>query len=164
MKLDDLTGRRVALLGLGADVLAAAPAIAAVGPTGDVEPDAPAVVYWFELRRDRDAGRALRPGSPTGRRGMKRKPNDHVIAAIHVTNRKKQSARVQQVLSRYGDFIKTRVGLHEEAGSTDSPGGVIVLELIGSGVRGTAVILDSRALLAALGDVEVVSVAKKPSQ
>lgn len=32
MKLDDLTGRRVALLGLGADVLAAAPAIAAVGP------------------------------------------------------------------------------------------------------------------------------------
>ena len=35
---------------------------------------------------------------------------------------------------------------------------------IGSGVRGTAVILDSRALLAALGDVEVVSVAKKPSQ
>lgn len=26
------------------------------GPTGDVEPDAPAVVYWFELQRDKDAG------------------------------------------------------------------------------------------------------------
>jgi hypothetical protein len=26
------------------------------GPTGDVEPNAPAVVYWFELRRDKDRG------------------------------------------------------------------------------------------------------------
>ena len=26
------------------------------GPTGDVEPNAPAVVYWFELRRDKDQG------------------------------------------------------------------------------------------------------------
>ena len=26
------------------------------GPTGDVEPDAPAVVYWFELRRDKEGG------------------------------------------------------------------------------------------------------------
>jgi hypothetical protein len=26
------------------------------GPTGDVEPDAPAVVYWFELQRDKQKG------------------------------------------------------------------------------------------------------------
>ena len=26
------------------------------GPKGDVEPDAPAVVYWFELRRDKEKG------------------------------------------------------------------------------------------------------------
>ena len=26
------------------------------GPTGDVEPDAPAVIYWFELRRDKEGG------------------------------------------------------------------------------------------------------------
>ena len=26
------------------------------GPTGDVEPNAPAVVYWFELRRDKEKG------------------------------------------------------------------------------------------------------------
>src|SRR5690606_21153988 len=32
MRLDELAGRKVALLGLGADVLAAAPAIAAAGP------------------------------------------------------------------------------------------------------------------------------------
>ncbi len=26
------------------------------GPTGDVEPNAPAVVYWFELQRDKEHG------------------------------------------------------------------------------------------------------------
>ena len=26
------------------------------GPKGDAEPDAPAVVYWFELQRDKDKG------------------------------------------------------------------------------------------------------------
>ena len=26
------------------------------GPTGDVEPSAPAVLYWFELRRDKEKG------------------------------------------------------------------------------------------------------------
>jgi len=26
------------------------------GPKGDVEPDAPAVLYWFELRRDKQTG------------------------------------------------------------------------------------------------------------
>ena len=26
------------------------------GPKGDAEPNAPAVVYWFELRRDKDKG------------------------------------------------------------------------------------------------------------
>ena len=28
------------------------------GPNGDVEPDAPAVLYWFELKRDKAAGAA----------------------------------------------------------------------------------------------------------
>lgn len=31
------------------------------GPTGDVEPDAPAVVYWFELRRDKEKGAQFIP-------------------------------------------------------------------------------------------------------
>jgi hypothetical protein len=31
------------------------------GPTGDVEPDAPAVLYWFELRRDKDRGAQFIP-------------------------------------------------------------------------------------------------------
>ncbi len=31
------------------------------GPTGDVEPNAPAVVYWFELRRDKEKGAQFIP-------------------------------------------------------------------------------------------------------
>ena len=31
------------------------------GPTGDVEPDAPAVVFWFELRRDGKGGASFVP-------------------------------------------------------------------------------------------------------
>ena len=31
------------------------------GPHGDVEPNAPAVLYWFELRRDKREGRAVHP-------------------------------------------------------------------------------------------------------
>jgi hypothetical protein len=31
------------------------------GPKGDVEPDAPAVIYWFELKRDKDKGASFVP-------------------------------------------------------------------------------------------------------
>lgn len=31
------------------------------GPRGDVEPDAPAVVYWFELKRDKEKGASFIP-------------------------------------------------------------------------------------------------------
>jgi hypothetical protein len=31
------------------------------GPKGDKEPDAPAVVYWFELRRDKQKGATFIP-------------------------------------------------------------------------------------------------------
>jgi hypothetical protein len=31
------------------------------GPKGDKEPDAPAVVYWFELRRDKEKGAQFIP-------------------------------------------------------------------------------------------------------
>jgi hypothetical protein len=31
------------------------------GPTGDVEPEEPAVVYWFQLRREGEEGAAFIP-------------------------------------------------------------------------------------------------------
>ncbi|MCX6985595.1 MAG: hypothetical protein NT118_12735 [Lentisphaerae bacterium] len=61
-----------------------------------------------------------------------KKKQDHIIVAIHVTNRVKQAGTVQSVLTRYGGNIKTRIGLHEPTPSGVSPNGVILLELVGS--------------------------------
>ena len=45
---------------------------------------------------------------------------DHIIVAVHVTNRAKQASRVQSILTKYGGSIKTRVGLHETASEARS--------------------------------------------
>lgn len=66
---------------------------------------------------------------------MKNKPDDHIVVGIHVTNRVKQAGRVQQVLTRYGANIKTRIGLHEATGRAVSPNGVILLEMVGAKKR-----------------------------
>ena len=76
----------------------------------------------------------------------RKKRNDHIIVAIHVTDRVKQASRVQVVLTQYGGIIKTRVGLHEPTGGAASPNGVILLELVASRPR-------SSAVLAALNDI-----------
>ncbi len=59
------------------------------------------------------------------------KKKDHVILGVHVTNRAKRAERVQKVLTAHGAFIKTRIGLHEADGRGESPGGVILLEVVG---------------------------------
>jgi len=62
----------------------------------------------------------------------KKKKQDHIIVAIHVTDRVKQAGMVQTVLTRYGGNIKTRIGLHEPKLQGVSPSGVIILEVVGS--------------------------------
>jgi hypothetical protein len=63
---------------------------------------------------------------------MAKRIDNHIIVAIHVTNRVKQASLVQTVLTRYGAFIKTRIGLHEATGKSPSPNGIILLELVGA--------------------------------
>jgi hypothetical protein len=60
-----------------------------------------------------------------------RKQEDHIIVAIHVTDRVKQASSVQKVLTDYGSNIKTRIGLHEATGRSASHNGVILLEMVG---------------------------------
>ena len=60
-----------------------------------------------------------------------KKKQDHIIVAIHVTDRVKQAGLVQSVLTQYGGIIKTRVGLHEPTSRGASPTGIILLELAG---------------------------------
>lgn len=55
----------------------------------------------------------------------------HIVLGVHITNRIKDSVRVQQLLTEYGCNIKTRVGLHEVGENICGPGGIIVLEMFG---------------------------------
>ena len=55
---------------------------------------------------------------------------NHIIVAIHVTERMKNAGVLQQSLSEYGCYIKTRLGLHEASEDYCSANGIIILELI----------------------------------
>ena len=54
----------------------------------------------------------------------------HIILAIHITDRLKHAGQVQQLLTEYGNHIKTRLGLHDV--DTPSPNGVLLLEMHGN--------------------------------
>ena len=53
------------------------------------------------------------------------------IIAIRLTQRMENAPKFQEILSRYGCNIKTRIGLHEVSGSTCASDGVIILDVIG---------------------------------
>jgi len=55
----------------------------------------------------------------------------HLIFGVHIQNRGENALRVQQVLTEYGCFIKTRLGLHEVDENFCSTGGILILEMFG---------------------------------
>jgi hypothetical protein len=55
---------------------------------------------------------------------------NHLLLAIHITDRLTEVAKVQAVLSEFSTIIKTRLGLHQVGDSYDSPDGIIILELL----------------------------------
>ena len=57
--------------------------------------------------------------------------NKHLIFGVHIQNRGENALRVQQVLTEYGCYIKTRLGLHEVDENFCSTGGVLILEMFG---------------------------------
>ncbi len=62
--------------------------------------------------------------------------NNHTILGIHVTNRLQHAGDVQKTLTEYGAYIKTRLGLHDSEGDLSSPGGLLLLELVGPAQKG----------------------------
>jgi len=66
---------------------------------------------------------------------MSESKSDHIIIAVHVTNRVKQASRVQDVLTKYGASIKTRIGLHEASATKASSNGLILVEFVGTQKR-----------------------------
>ena len=77
---------------------------------------------------------------------MKDQSDDHIIVAVHVTNRVRQAGRVQETLTRFGRNIKTRIGLHEADGKASSPNGMIILELIAGERRVTSLLKELNAI------------------
>ena len=57
---------------------------------------------------------------------------DHRIVGIHVTDRAQAAGRVQEVLTKYGKNIRTRLGLHDVHDEVAAPTALILLEAIGS--------------------------------
>ncbi len=55
-----------------------------------------------------------------------------VILGLHVTDRVKEAIDVQNVLTKFGCSIKTRLGLHEVHEDYCSTNGLIILELTGN--------------------------------
>ena len=63
---------------------------------------------------------------------MAEKKKDHIIIAIHVTDRLKHAMKVQEAITKYGDCIKTRLGLHHTEGKSAKPNGLILIEFVGT--------------------------------
>ena len=77
--------------------------------------------------------------------------NSHLIYGVHIQNRGENAVRVQQVLTEYGCYIKTRLGLHEVDEKFCSTGGVLILEMCGDPEKCIAM----RNKLAGIDGIEV---------
>jgi hypothetical protein len=75
----------------------------------------------------------------------------HFILGVHVTDRLKEAAPAQKLLSEYGAHIKTRLGLHDIDPTGACPQGLVILEV----VRHERL---CQALAAKLGAIEGVEV------
>ena len=56
---------------------------------------------------------------------------EYIIIGVRISNRLKNAAPVQKVLTDYGCNIKTRVGLHEASDGVCATNGVLLLQIYG---------------------------------
>ena len=75
----------------------------------------------------------------------------HIILGVHITDRVKHVAQVQETLTQFGCYIKTRLGLHEVSREFCAPAGMLVLELLDDDKQ-------FKALKTALAEIEGVEV------
>ena len=55
----------------------------------------------------------------------------HIVLGVHITERVKHVPQVQELFTKYGCSIKTRIGLHEVSEKFCSPNGLVLLEMAG---------------------------------
>ena len=77
----------------------------------------------------------------------------HELVAIHVPNRCEQALAVQQVLTKNGAAIKTRLGLHD----AEHNSGVIVVELLPARADAAFIAAFQKDLEAVGAEVKLVS-------
>lgn len=51
------------------------------------------------------------------------------IIGIKTSNRIENASSIQEILTKYGCFIKTRIGLHTQENGICSPSGIILIEI-----------------------------------
>jgi hypothetical protein len=56
---------------------------------------------------------------------------DTTILGVMLRKRIHSSESLQEILSKHGCIIKTRIGIHNASGNVCSPNGVILLDVIG---------------------------------
>lgn len=73
----------------------------------------------------------------------------HIIVGVHIVDREKHAAMVQQIFTKYGAQIRTRLGLHDDVCPTN---GLILLEMADTD--------QSREMIAEVSAIEGVDVAQ----
>ncbi|WP_291857761.1 hypothetical protein [Marinilabilia sp.] len=73
------------------------------------------------------------------------KVNEHIIGIL-VEDRFDEAQQVQEILTRYGCSIKTRLGLHNVNGNHCSQAGVIILQLIPDDEKGELLVMAMKKL------------------
>ena len=58
--------------------------------------------------------------------------DNHTILGVHIRDRQNEAAQVQDILSKHGLGIRTRLGLHDTDGARPQPTGLLLLEMVGS--------------------------------
>jgi len=75
----------------------------------------------------------------------------HTIFGVHITDRVGKATEVQEVFTKYGCNIRTRVGLHDASENVCAPNGVILLDLVGD----EKLLDEMEGVLRAINGVEV---------
>ena len=57
------------------------------------------------------------------------------VMGISVSDRVEEASKLQEILTKYGCTIRTRLGLHQASKESCSRNGLIILELVGDSSR-----------------------------
>jgi len=72
--------------------------------------------------------------------------NMHIIVGVHITERAEHAGEVQEILTKYGCSIRTRLGLHHADEKVCSPNGLILLEMVDDEALAAELVVEMEAI------------------